>query len=160
MDKTTSVSDIIQSLEATNASRLKTSRSGSRTHRSSSDAHSHASNGGTSTRSAKERLREKRRQERARLGSDESDNEEGESWLFDEVAGTLGPRGVAADMESLGGRSNRSKNSASGKSNRSHRSHKSHRSHRSSRRKKSRVEVWQMIYSVLKCNLPWLVRKK
>ncbi len=140
VDKTTSVSDIIQSLEATNASRLKTSRSGSRTHRSSSDTHSHASNGGTSTRSAKERLREKRRQERARLGSDESDNEEGESWLFDEVAGTLGPRGVAADMESLGGRSNRSKNSASGKSNRSHRSHKSHRSHRSSRRKKSSSE--------------------
>lgn len=143
VDKTTSVSDIIQSLEATNASRIKPSRSGSRSYRSSSDAHSHASNGGTSTRSAKSRLRENRRKERERLGgSDESDNEEGgsESWLFDEVAGTLGPRGVAADMESLGGRSNRSKNSGGGKSHRSHRSHKSHRSHRSSRRKKSSSE--------------------
>ena len=138
VDKTTSVSDIIQSLEATNASRLKTSRSGSRSHRSRDhDTHSHTSNGGTSTRSAKERLREKRRQERNRMGSDESDNEEAESWLFDEVTGALGPRGVAADMESLGGRS---KNSAGNKSHRSHRSHKSHRSHRSSRRKKSSSE--------------------
>jgi len=56
-----------------------------------------------------------------------------ESWLFDEVACALGPRGVAADMESLGGKSNRSKNSSGNKSHRSHGSHKSHRSHRSHR---------------------------
>ena len=139
VDKTTSVSDIIQSLEATNASRMKSSSSSSRRHRSSRDfdSHSYTSNGGTSTRSAKERLREKRRKELNRVGSDESDNEEAENWLFDEVTGALGPRGVAADMESLGGRS---KSSAGNKSHRSHRSHKSHRSHRSSRRKKSSSE--------------------
>lgn len=60
------------------------------------------------------------------------------NWLFDEVTGTLGPRSVAADLESLGGRSNRSgksRNSMGNKSHRSHRSRKSssqgHRRHRS-----------------------------
>jgi hypothetical protein len=82
-------------------------------------------------------MQEKRRQERARLSSNDSDNEEGEAWLFDKVAGVLGPRGVDADMKSLGRISNRSKNSASGKS---HCSHRSHKSHRSSRHKKSSSE--------------------
>lgn len=48
-----------------------------------------------------------------------------ENWLFDEVTGALGPRSVAADLESLGGRSNRS-----GKSRNSHRSHRSKKSSR------------------------------
>ena len=139
VDKTTSVSDIIRSLEATNDSRIKSSSRSTRS-KGDHDTRSHTSNGGTSTRSAKERIRAKRRQERNRIGSDESDNEEAESWLFDEVTGALGPRGVAADMESLGGKSNRSKNSSGNKSHRSHRSHKSHRSHRSHRRKKSSNE--------------------
>ena len=42
-----------------------------------------------------------------------------DNWLFDEVAGTLGPRSMAADLESLGGRSNKSRNSLGGKSQRS-----------------------------------------
>jgi hypothetical protein len=135
VDKTTSVSDIIQSLEATNASRLKTSRSSTKSHRSRDhDTQSQGSRAGSTTKSAKERMREKRRNELNNIGSDESDNEEAESWLFDEVAGALGPRGVAADMESLGGKSNRSKSSTGNKSHRSHRSHKSHRS--STRRSK------------------------
>jgi hypothetical protein len=136
VDKTTSVSDIISSLEATNASRLKTSRSSTRSVRSRDhDTQSQGSRGLSTAKSAKERLREKRRKELNRIGSDESDNEEAESWLFDEVTGALGPRGVAADMESLGGKSNRSKSSNGNKSHRSHRSHKSHRSHRSSTRR-------------------------
>lgn len=135
-----SVSDIISSLEATNASRLKNKSSRSVQGRSSTARSRHggddaASNGGTSTRSAKERLRERRRRSSGRRqgGSDESEEgaEASESWLFDEVAGALGPRGVAADMESLSGRS---KNSAGNKSHRSHRSHRSHKSR--SRRKK------------------------
>mmetsp|Transcript_10657 Transcript_10657/g.17645 ORF Transcript_10657/g.17645 Transcript_10657/m.17645 type:complete len:847 (-) Transcript_10657:165-2705(-) len=136
----TSVSDIIQSLEATNAARLRTS-SRSRSNRSVGSRDSGAN---ASTRSAKERIRERRRRERegssssrnprsSQVGSDESEeNDPSESWLFDEVTGALGPRGVAADMESLSGRSNRSKNSGGG---RSHKSHRSHRSHRSSRRR-------------------------
>lgn len=136
VDKTTSVSDIISSLEATNASRLKTSRSSTRSHRSRDhDTQSQGSREVSTTKSTKERLREKRRRELNRIGSDESENEEAESWLFDEVTGALGPRGVAADMESLGGKSNRSKSSTGNKSHRSHRSHKSHRSHRSSTRR-------------------------
>jgi hypothetical protein len=139
-DQTTSVSDIIQSLEDTNTARLRSTSSRSRSNRSVGSRDSGAN---TSVRSAKERIRERRRQERegssssvrksrsksSQLGSDDSeDNDPSENWLFDEVAGALGPRGVAADMESLSGRSNRSRNSAGGKS------HKSHRSHRSSRR--------------------------
>jgi len=89
---------------------------------------------------AKDKLRQRRREkERARAaaaqgGSDDdgSDADRNESWLFDGVTGTLGPRGIAADLESLGGRSNRSKNSTG---NKSHRSHRSHRSSRSRRRK-------------------------
>jgi len=58
------------------------------------------------------------------------------NWLFDEVTGTLGPRSHAADLESLGGRSNRSGKSKSSMGNKSHRSHKSktsrgHHRHRS-----------------------------
>ncbi|KAL3826679.1 hypothetical protein ACHAXA_001202 [Cyclostephanos tholiformis] len=51
-----------------------------------------------------------------------------DNWLFDEVAGTLGPRSVAADLESLGGRSGKSRNSLGGKSHRSGKSHKSRKS--------------------------------
>eukprot|EP00934_Nitzschia_sp_Nitz4_P004536 Nitzschia sp. Nitz4//scaffold15_size197535//39930//45803//NITZ4_001562-RA/size197535-processed-gene-0.9-mRNA-1//1//CDS//3329537667//4526//frame0 len=123
----TSVSDIIQSLEATNQSRVKngTSRS-SYGHRSVGDT------GAVSTaRAVKERLREKRRKEREFANalhkskssegssSDNSENEASESWLFDEVTGALGPRGIAADLESLSGRSNRSKNSQGNKSHKS-----------------------------------------
>lgn len=59
------------------------------------------------------------------------------NWLFDEVTGTLGPRSHAADLESLGGRSNRSGKSKNSMGNKSHRSHRSktsrsgHRHHRS-----------------------------
>mmetsp|Transcript_6546 Transcript_6546/g.9928 ORF Transcript_6546/g.9928 Transcript_6546/m.9928 type:complete len:944 (+) Transcript_6546:134-2965(+) len=52
-------------------------------------------------------------------------NNNSENWLFDEVTGALGPRSVAADLESLGGRSNRS-----GKSRNSHKSHRSKKSSR------------------------------
>ena len=52
------------------------------------------------------------------------------NWLFDEVTGTLGPRSVAADLESLGGRSNRSGKSRNSVSNKSHMSHRSKRGHR------------------------------
>ena len=118
-DKTTSVSDIIQSLEATNAARLKSSSKA----RSVSSRESGAN---ASVRSAKERIRERRRRQLEQESS-EDDQDPSESWLFDEVTGALGPRGAAADMESLSGRSNNSK--------RSHKSHRSHRSHRSSRRR-------------------------
>ena len=130
-----SVADIIQSLEETNATRvISSSRS-----RSTVSVGSRDSGANASVRSAKERVRERRRQEREgntpasrhrsrtnQLGSDESEeNDPSENWLFDEVAGALGPRGVAADMESLSGRSNRSKSSAGNKSSKSHRSHRS-----------------------------------
>ena len=71
----------------------------------------------------------------AALNAKNGDN----NWLFDEVTGTLGPRSHAADLESLGGRSNRSGKSKSSMGNKSHRSHRSktsrsgHRRHRSSR---------------------------
>ena len=143
----TSVSDIIQSLEATNQSRLKTNNYTSH--------HSIGESGAVSTvRTAKERLREKRRREReynATRGipkskssemssSDTSENEASESWLFDEVTGALGPRGIAADLESLSGRSNRSKNSSGNKSHKSHRSHRSHKSKTTRRRHRSSNE--------------------
>ncbi|KAL7525087.1 hypothetical protein ACHAWF_001206, partial [Thalassiosira exigua] len=54
-----------------------------------------------------------------------------DGWLFDEVAGTLGPRSVAADLESLGGRSGKSRTSLGGKSHKSGKSHRSHRSKKS-----------------------------
>lgn len=137
-DGTTPVSDIIDSLEMANAS-----RSGSRSLGRSSHSVGH-----DSSRAAKERLRERRRREKdygssrrrsdpnhTNESSDGSDQEASESWLFDEVTGALGPRGIAADLESLSGRS---KNSSGNKSHKSHRSHRSHRSHgRSSRRRKS-----------------------
>jgi hypothetical protein len=108
---------------------------------SESGARSTTSAGSSSAAmAAKDKLRQRRREkERARSraaqgGSDDdaSDGDRNESWLFDGVTGTLGPRGIAADLESLGGRSNRSKNSTG---NRSHRSHRSHRSSKSRRRK-------------------------
>ncbi|KAL3805568.1 hypothetical protein HJC23_005812 [Cyclotella cryptica] len=60
------------------------------------------------------------------------------NWLFDEVTGTLGPRSAAADLESLGGRSNRSGKSKNSMGNKSHRSHRSKTSTRGHRRHKSR----------------------
>ena len=59
-----------------------------------------------------------------------------ENWLFDEVTGALGPRSVAADLESLGGRSNRS-----GKSRSSHLSHRSKKSSRGHRRHRSKGKM-------------------
>mmetsp|Transcript_18723 Transcript_18723/g.21485 ORF Transcript_18723/g.21485 Transcript_18723/m.21485 type:complete len:1029 (+) Transcript_18723:266-3352(+) len=139
----TSVSDIIESLEATD--RMK---------RGENIPHSHRSMGDTgvvaTARAAKERLRERRRRERdgnygGRIPnslSRESDSDESEghdaseSWLFDQVTGAIGPVGIAADLESLSGRSNRSKNSHGNKSHKSsrRRSRKaSSRRHRSDR---------------------------
>ena len=101
---------------------------------SESGGRSNASVGSSSAAmAAKDKLRQRRREkERARAaaaqdGSDDdgSDADRNESWLFNGVTGTLGPRGIAADLESLGGRSNRSKNSTGNKSHRSHRSHRS-----------------------------------
>lgn len=114
----TSLSDIISSLEATE----RTKRSEQiRSHRSMGDAGVVAT-----ARAAKERLRERRRRERelgiGRNNSDSEDSEghkNSESWLFDQVTGAIGPAGIAADLESLSGRSNRSKNSHGGKSQRS-----------------------------------------
>mmetsp|Transcript_3034 Transcript_3034/g.7153 ORF Transcript_3034/g.7153 Transcript_3034/m.7153 type:complete len:1073 (+) Transcript_3034:327-3545(+) len=111
----TSLSDIISSLEATDrmkqAERMKS-------HRSMGDAGVVAT-----ARAAKERLRERRRRERdLGIGRNNSDSEESEdnknsdSWLFDQVTGAIGPAGIAADLESLSGRS---KNSHGGKSHRS-----------------------------------------
>eukprot|EP00571_Detonula_confervacea_P002436 CAMPEP_0172314854 /NCGR_PEP_ID=MMETSP1058-20130122/23370_1 /TAXON_ID=83371 /ORGANISM="Detonula confervacea, Strain CCMP 353" /LENGTH=1024 /DNA_ID=CAMNT_0013028803 /DNA_START=300 /DNA_END=3374 /DNA_ORIENTATION=- len=74
----------------------------------------------------------------AAAAANAANNGNKDNWLFDEVAGTLGPRSVAADLESLGGRSNKSGKSRGDKSHRSHRSKKSrsgnsssHRRHRS-----------------------------
>ena len=101
--------------------------------------------GATSTaRTVKERLREKRRNEREHgaarglqktrssdpSSSENSGDEEADTWLFDEVTGALGPRGIAADLESLSGRSRGSNG------NKSHRSHKSHRSRASNSRRR------------------------
>eukprot|EP00531_Pseudo-nitzschia_arenysensis_P017279 CAMPEP_0116130588 /NCGR_PEP_ID=MMETSP0329-20121206/8561_1 /TAXON_ID=697910 /ORGANISM="Pseudo-nitzschia arenysensis, Strain B593" /LENGTH=1112 /DNA_ID=CAMNT_0003624979 /DNA_START=288 /DNA_END=3626 /DNA_ORIENTATION=+ len=116
----TSLSDIISSLEATD--RMKRAEQ-MKSHRSMGDAGVVAT-----ARAAKERLRERRRRERE-LGlqrNNHSDSEDSaddpknsDSWLFDQVTGAIGPAGIAADLESLSGRSNRSKNSHGGKSHRS-----------------------------------------
>ncbi|KAG7345529.1 PDZ domain containing protein [Nitzschia inconspicua] len=134
----TSVSDIIESLEATH------------TMKRANNVYSHRSVGDTgalaTARAAKERLRERRRRERENHSinnnrstemsdSEESDHEASDSWLFDEVTGALGPRGIAADLESLSGRSNRSKNSHGNKSHKSSRRKSSRKS--SSRRQRS-----------------------
>jgi hypothetical protein len=121
----TSVSDIIESLEATD--RMKKV---SQSHRSMGDTGVVAT-----ARAAKERLRERRRRERdgsyggrvrnslsRESDSDESEGHEAsESWLFDQVTGAIGPVGIAADLESLSGRSNRSKTSIGNKSHKSSR---------------------------------------
>lgn len=83
-----------------------------------------------SVKSAKDRLKKRRQQKE----TDESD-EAGESWLFDEVTGALGPRGIAADLESLSGRSHTSGGG------RSHKSHRSTKSKRRSRRASSGESV-------------------
>jgi PDZ domain len=136
--ETTSVTDIISSLEAANASRP--SRSSSR----SLSGQQQQQIAGRSIRSPSEGARSRRRSQSRQRHVTTSDSEEDnddtnnnprsnkdqENWLFDEVTGALGPRGIAADLESLSGRSNRSqrsKNSArSGKSGKSGRSRRSH----------------------------------
>jgi len=74
----------------------------------------------------------------ASLTSEDPDND----WLFQEIQGTLGPVGVAADLESLSGRSTRSVNSRTssvgGKSYKSTKSTKSHRTSKSRRGRKSK----------------------
>mmetsp|Transcript_1034 Transcript_1034/g.1438 ORF Transcript_1034/g.1438 Transcript_1034/m.1438 type:complete len:817 (-) Transcript_1034:319-2769(-) len=119
----TSVSDIIQNLELTNAARTRSSGA-----RSSASA---ASASASSVRSAKERLKAKRRKERERQqqaqrsSSDDSDDDE----RFLNHAATAGK---TSDQESLSGRS---KNSTGQRSHKSHRSHRS--SHRSRRHRSS-----------------------
>ena len=130
---TTSVSDIISSLEATNASRTRTSKTRS-AHRSVGSRESGAN---ASVLSAQERIRERRRgdgtsssrrhRSHASNGGESDHSSDNEEFLFDEVAGALGPRGVAADMESLSGRS---KSSTGNKSLRSHRSSRNSRPRR------------------------------
>lgn len=64
-----------------------------------------------------------------------SDEEaENDDWLKQNIADTIGQQGVAADMESLSGRSRKSRdgNSVGGRSYNSRRSYRSHRSRRSS----------------------------
>ncbi|CAB9496177.1 expressed unknown protein [Seminavis robusta] len=142
-DGTTPVSDIIDSLEMANASRASHHSTGGGSSKSVTQPSYR-----DSSRSAKDRMRDRRRRgdkeysSSRRRGdpnhptesSDGSDQEASESWLFDEVTGALGPRGIAADLESLSGRS---KSSSGNKSHKSHRSHRSHRSHGRSRRRKS-----------------------
>merc|ERR1712194_92133 len=73
------------------------------------------------------------------IGNNHNNNDHND-WLFDEVTGALGPRGITADLESLGGRSqrsNRSKTSTGGKSHRSTRSHRSTKSHKSANSRRS-----------------------
>jgi hypothetical protein len=123
-----SVSDIIKNLEATQPT------PNSRRYRG--DAMSaHSRDASTSIRSTKERIRARRRGNSRRTSNADSDEDsdgdkDNDRWLFDEVAGALGPRGIAADLESLSGRSNRSRSSGGARSHKSHRSHRS----RSSRR--------------------------
>lgn len=153
----------IQPSKSGEGNRLRSVRSGGSQrsisrHRDLDSQSIHSTGGQSAASAAKDKLRERRRRKEkeaaiasgsprsksssrrshrsrsAAVGSDEEGSDAAESWLFDEVTGTLGPRGIAADMESLGGRSNRSKSdrSTGNKSHRSHRSHRSHKSHRSS----------------------------
>jgi len=136
-DGTTPVSDIINSLEMANASRSSNASVGGNSQGKRQDI----------SRAAKDRVKDRRRHSSSRRrssdpnhtneSSDGSDQEgASDAWLFDEVTGALGPRGIAADLESLSGRS---KSSTGNKSHKSHRSHRSHRSHgrSSGRRRKS-----------------------
>jgi len=97
-----------------------------------------AGGGGDTLRDAKERIRRENMSQDSKIidmlaagntagavAVAKSNNNNSENWLFDEVTGALGPRSVAADLESLGGRSNKS-----GKSRNSHRSHRSKKSSR------------------------------
>lgn len=95
----------------------------------------------TSTSSVnKEKRRSQRRHKRSSDESDDSDENDND-WLFDEVTGALGPRGIAADLESLGGNSYRSHGGKSTRSHRSHRSHRSQKSQRSRRHKSSNDSI-------------------
>mmetsp|Transcript_11656 Transcript_11656/g.16520 ORF Transcript_11656/g.16520 Transcript_11656/m.16520 type:complete len:893 (+) Transcript_11656:605-3283(+) len=91
----------------------------------------------TSKSHAKERFRERSKAAREpnKPVDDDDDDEESqknESFLLEGVASALGPRGIAADLESLGGKSGKSANSTGGKSRKSTKSHRSHRSRKSS----------------------------
>ena len=86
----------------------------------------------TASATAREKLEMRRREKKEWLKSngggsddDSGNGQDNDSWLHNEVAGTLGPQGIQADLESLGERSHRSKNSVGARSHRSHRSHKS-----------------------------------
>lgn len=132
----TSVSDIIKSLEADNANRSR--RSTGKRHSDAHSTHSHD----VSVRSARERLRRRRESERRRSSPDDAStdsDEDAESWLMDEVTGALGPRGIAADLESLSGRSNRS--------HKSHRSHHSRKSRHSTRRRNTKASSGESVDS-------------
>lgn len=72
--------------------------------------------------------RRRRRSRRRTKDDDSSDSER--DWLFDEMQGTLGPAGVAPDLESLGERSRRSRTSHTSRRSRTSRS--GHRRQRSS----------------------------
>ena len=129
----TSVTDIIESLEAANVSRAAPRNAASSSRSLGGSRHTRSASDHSSVRSSRERLR--RRRERQKDGEHHSsesdeDEEDNENWLFDEVTGALGPRGIAADLESLSGRSGRSNSS---------RGAKSHKSHRSSQRRRRRT---------------------
>lgn len=138
-----SISRVIDNLELHVNKRQGGAPSSSGGHRRSSSSNGGASlSGENSIRDAKERIRRENLSQDSKIidmlaagntagaaavaaSSNATNNNNSENWLFDEVTGALGPRSVAADLESLGGRSNRS-----GKSRNSHRSHRSKKSSR------------------------------
>jgi len=144
-----SISRVIDNLELHVNKRqsggLSSTRSTSARSQSSASGHSRSNDGTNAIREAKERIRRENMMNneskmidmlaaggssaKAASAAAAASNHEKkkDDWLFDEVASTLGPRSVAADLESLGGRS--------GKSHRSSKSHRSHRSKKSSSRR-------------------------
>ena len=77
---------------------------------------------------AREKLQKRRMEKREWMKNngvedDSSENgEDNESWLHNEVSSALGPKGIQADLESLGEKSYRSRASRTSVGNRSHRS--------------------------------------
>lgn len=75
--------------------------------------------------------------------SESSSKEENNPWLFDQLSSTLGPRGVSADLESLGEKSTRSRQRRRRKKSTgslgSRGSRTSHRSHRSTKSQLSQM---------------------
>jgi len=143
-----SISRVIDNLELHVNKRqsggLSSTRSTSARSQSSASGHSRSNDGTTAIREAKERIRRENMMNNeskmidmlaaggssakaASAAAAATHEKKKDDWLFDEVVGTLGPRSVAADLESLGGRS--------GKSHRSSKSHRSHRSKKSSSRR-------------------------